>query len=330
LILFRKNQNKIKKGSGDFIYDGEWCMGRRSGKGRAVWHARRESYAGDFEDGDFHGTGVHASHDGDVYQGEFVKGRRSGVGTLQKSIYNNNNNKNAISEGTVSGVNAVWTRQGVRGGGSGGQLSPGESFQLPSVTTLPWTKYTGEWCDGVREGVGTCNFVDGSTYTGSWRFDQPFGEGDFKNGDGTYHFVGEWQYGLRHGEAKEEVNVKEQFSANKLMKFSREGRWERDEAVAGDWCLNWWTVTLDDDDNDGDGNDQEKVKKVSPYNNSNTVLVSSNRFDMHEAWYGEGNRSYVGLACEEGLAEGIGTMKYKNTGAVYSGEVHYITLFNCL
>ena len=40
-----------------------------------------------------------------------------------------------------------------------------------------WWRYTGEWCDGFREGTGTLHLMDGSSYSGQFKFDWPSGEG---------------------------------------------------------------------------------------------------------------------------------------------------------
>ena len=45
-------------GSEDFIYDGEWQFGHRTGKGHAIWAGRQESYTGEWLRGDFHGRGI--------------------------------------------------------------------------------------------------------------------------------------------------------------------------------------------------------------------------------------------------------------------------------
>ena len=47
----------ILAGSEDFIYDGEWQFGHRTGRGHAIWAGRQESYTGEWLKGDFHGRG---------------------------------------------------------------------------------------------------------------------------------------------------------------------------------------------------------------------------------------------------------------------------------
>jgi len=48
----------VLAGSEDFIYDGEWQFGHRTGKGHAIWAGRQESYTGEWLRGDFHGRGI--------------------------------------------------------------------------------------------------------------------------------------------------------------------------------------------------------------------------------------------------------------------------------
>jgi len=343
-------------GSGDFIYDGEWSVGRRTGRGHAVWHGRRESYTGDFEDGEFHGTGVHCGCNGDVFNGEFVKGRRNGVGTvLRNSQDTTTHDKEGLrkfsksnqlefdsseNKAFTSPSQMVWSSKGVILSNrndvlvsSGSSGSSGDEMKLTSVNQLPWVKYSGEWCDGIREGIGTCNYQNGMVYTGSWRFDKPFGEGEFKTtttseseqsdeqseGADYYLFNGEWQHGLKHGEGKEEMNIVTYSDPVKRMKYSREGRWERDSPIAGEWCLVWRSVSTSTSSSSSSSTTSSTSTSMTS-TSMTSLMTSSNRFDMDEVWYGEGDRSYVGYACEKGLPEGVGTMKYKQTGAVYSGE----------
>ena len=50
--------------------------------------------------------------------------------------------------------------------------------------------YQGEFLDDLRHGVGTCDFSDGSSYTGEWRAGAPHGQGRFAHANGDL-FIGE-------------------------------------------------------------------------------------------------------------------------------------------
>ena len=72
---------------------------------------------------------------------------------------------NVSNEG-AAGRNSTETESSVALGGDDGCSSGGG-----------WWRYTGEWCDGFREGTGTLHLMDGSSYSGEFKFDWPSGEG---------------------------------------------------------------------------------------------------------------------------------------------------------
>ena len=54
--------------------------------------------------------------------------------------------------------------------------------------------------NGMRSGVGTCTWSDGSTYEGDWLNNLRHGNGKFNND--TYEYCGEWQQDMKHGRGK--------------------------------------------------------------------------------------------------------------------------------
>lgn len=84
------------------------------------------------------------------------------------------------------------------------------------------SRYAGEWNDGMFDGLGTYNWVDGDTYAGEWEDDLFAGQGtytwangdqytgewkdDMFNGQGTYtwasgsSYAGEWKDGVKEGQ----------------------------------------------------------------------------------------------------------------------------------
>ena len=53
-------------------------------------------------------------------------------------------------------------------------------------------KYTGQWCGGFRDGMGTMEWPDGARYQGNWSYSKPFGFGTFTHVDGDV-YEGEWK-----------------------------------------------------------------------------------------------------------------------------------------
>jgi hypothetical protein len=67
-----------------------------------------------------------------------------------------------------------------------------------------WTKdpkyeYKGNWLNGLRHGMGTQKYGDGSTYIGLWAEDNRHGQGVFKYKDGS-KYDGEWVNDIKHAE----------------------------------------------------------------------------------------------------------------------------------
>ena len=64
------------------------------------------------------------------------------------------------------------------------------------VTKGPYTlrngaTYTGQWLDGMRDGIGTQLWPDGSRYEGQWRNDKANGQGKLVHADGDI-YEGQW------------------------------------------------------------------------------------------------------------------------------------------
>jgi hypothetical protein len=54
--------------------------------------------------------------------------------------------------------------------------------------------------DGLRCGVGTCTWADGSTYKGEWLNNLRHGNG--KHICDFYEYVGQWHSGVKHGRGR--------------------------------------------------------------------------------------------------------------------------------
>jgi hypothetical protein len=98
-------------------YEGDWQYGNWHGTG--VLHFKNgDSYLGSFENATRHGTGMYVWTDGRMYEGGFCQNMRHGKGT----------------------------------------------FTWPYGAT-----YSGDFHQGRRQGKGKYNFADGNIYEGSWK-----------------------------------------------------------------------------------------------------------------------------------------------------------------
>lgn len=76
----RHGRGTFTSGDGSFAYDGQYTNGRREGFGVAKLR-RTCSYAGEWRDDVFHGSGVLVDSCKNAYEGEFADGIKHGVGT---------------------------------------------------------------------------------------------------------------------------------------------------------------------------------------------------------------------------------------------------------
>eukprot|EP00657_Telonema_sp_P-1_P002553 TRINITY_DN15912_c0_g1_i1.p1 TRINITY_DN15912_c0_g1~~TRINITY_DN15912_c0_g1_i1.p1 ORF type:complete len:131 (-),score=48.23 TRINITY_DN15912_c0_g1_i1:98-490(-) len=66
----------------------------------------------------------------------------------------------------------------------------------------PKDKYTGEWHDNAKEGMGTQIYKNQNRYVGTWKNGARDGQGEYyKMMEGTLvkMYSGEWREGFRHG-----------------------------------------------------------------------------------------------------------------------------------
>lgn len=75
----------------------------------------------------------------------------------------------------------------------------GQQTRTQSVVRNELGKYEGEVDkDGMRIGVGTCTWSDGSYYRGDWAQNVRHGNGVYVTGEGT-KFEGQWINDVKHG-----------------------------------------------------------------------------------------------------------------------------------
>ena len=66
------------------------------------------------------------------------------------------------------------------------------------VTSTDPGLYQGSMTDGMRHGIGTCTWADGSSYTGDWTQNRRHGKGTYTVIDGI-RFEGNWVNDVKHG-----------------------------------------------------------------------------------------------------------------------------------
>ncbi|KAJ1488418.1 hypothetical protein T484DRAFT_1783295, partial [Baffinella frigidus] len=80
-----------------------------------------------------------------------------------------------------------------------GQMLSGIRYGLGSMRWKDGTRYDGEWRCDLAEGFGCEYFPNGSSYKGEFKGDERSGLGIFNRADGAT-FAGSWLFGVQHGD----------------------------------------------------------------------------------------------------------------------------------
>lgn len=148
-------------------YEGQWCMGKREGNGRLHYNASGSAfYDGEWKDGKKHGEGKQVWPSGNVYEGQWVLSKMSGFGTMTWRTGN-----------TLEQYRGFWEDNYPHGEGTHTWLAAepaAEASLRPAAMALQHqqqqnNRYTGQWCRGKREGVGTFYYANGAYYHGEWK-----------------------------------------------------------------------------------------------------------------------------------------------------------------
>jgi DNA polymerase III epsilon subunit family exonuclease len=121
-----------------------------------------DKYEGNFSNGKRHGHGIYRWSNGSTYEGEWVQGEITGNG---KKVFSSG----AINSGTF--VNGELNGHGTQ------IFSPSGEWK--------GDKYIGEFVNGIREGLGTYTWSNGTTYAGQWLAGKMHGNGTKKMADGS-------------------------------------------------------------------------------------------------------------------------------------------------
>ncbi|XP_075239226.1 radial spoke head 10 homolog B-like isoform X2 [Convolutriloba macropyga] len=161
--------NGLRHGSGTFncparglCYTGQWYKGKRHGEGVLYYDSSQQSlYEGEWFLNMKNGRGFRRYASGNVYQGMWYRDRRHGYGRMQWL-----DNNNAVYEGD-------WE--------NGLQHGYGEYTwflrRLPESQYPQRNRYYGQWHRGVRQGMGTFIYANGSRYRGPWNNNLKHGPG---------------------------------------------------------------------------------------------------------------------------------------------------------
>ena len=142
---------RITYTTGD-VYHGSVERSVKQGAGVYEWKTDGRSYAGRYEQDVRHGQGTYRWPDGSSYTGQFVRNQREGFGTF-------------TAEGGISYV-GHW-KQGVYHGEG--------TYQYPDKHTGEAVVYTGEFAQGVPNGIGKETTRGGKVvrHDGLWKDGQP-------------------------------------------------------------------------------------------------------------------------------------------------------------
>lgn len=162
----------------DGKYIGEHKNGKPHGRGIIYFSSedKRKSYEGDWNNGIREGNGTMVWKNGGKYVGNWKSGVRNGYGT------------HYYADGEIYEGNWLADKQHGKG-----------KITFASDDSSNRKYYDGEWVSGIRQGMGTMMWNDGSWYKGGWKNGSRHGKGEFHYSNGN-KFVGIFNEGKRHGE----------------------------------------------------------------------------------------------------------------------------------
>ncbi|XP_022598078.1 radial spoke head 10 homolog B-like [Seriola dumerili] len=195
--------------AGGMKYEGEFVCNIPMGQGAYTW-PNGSTYTGEVYNGIRHGTGIYkCAINGVLYRGQWDQGKRHGKGVVyynqdKTSWYKGDwvkNNREGLGERCYPSGN-------IYSGEWKNNLRHGEG-------TMRWLKlgqqYVGMWQDGVQHGRGTHIWIlrraDGSQYSQSNRYTGDFVQGQ-RHGLGTFYYAGgaiyegEWKNNKKDGKGK--------------------------------------------------------------------------------------------------------------------------------
>ncbi|XP_077172733.1 radial spoke head 10 homolog B-like isoform X2 [Paroedura picta] len=157
-----------KSGTYPVSYVGQWCEGKRHGKGTIYYNREGTSwYEGDFVNNIRSGWGIRCYKSSNVYEGQWERDVRHGEGRMRWLTTN--------QEYTGQWVNGIQHGYGTHTWYL--KRIPGSQYPLRN-------EYIGDFVNGDRHGRGKFFFASGAMYDGEWVLNKKHGVGKlvFKNG----------------------------------------------------------------------------------------------------------------------------------------------------
>eukprot|EP00759_Apiculatamorpha_spiralis_P021282 PhF_6_TR26206/c0_g1_i1/m.37331 len=182
----RHGNGQYKQAATGYMYEGDWELGVKKGKGTMYYKEDLSTYyRGQWDNNLPNGKGIMVYASGSVFDGEFLDGEPHGTGNLV-----------VREQGVIlEEYRGQWVSGRPHGNGSSLYITPHNSALVPlEPMAQPATKettinrYDGEFQNGLRHGRGTFQYQDGSKYEGQWDNNQKEGEGRFTHPNGTVYF----------------------------------------------------------------------------------------------------------------------------------------------
>ncbi|XP_008162868.2 radial spoke head 10 homolog B isoform X7 [Chrysemys picta bellii] len=157
-----------KCGTHPVSYIGQWCEGKRHGKGTIYYNREGTSwYEGDWVNNIKDGWGIRCYKSGNIYEGQWEKNVRHGEGRMRWLTTN--------QEYTGQWINGIQHGYGTHSWFL--KRIPGSQYPLRN-------EYVGDFVNGDRHGHGRFFYASGAMYDGEWVCNKKHGIGRFvfKNG----------------------------------------------------------------------------------------------------------------------------------------------------
>ncbi|WP_416898066.1 MAG: peptidoglycan-binding protein [Minwuia sp.] len=168
-------------------HNGEMRDGKRNGWGTFVQVVGNETntYTGEWQDDERHGSGRLEYHDGRILEGMFRKGQFVGEASAPPQGGQTAQSKAIPPEkdslANFTGRRSVTFANGAR---YDGEFLNGRINGTGTMTYSDGVVYSGQWVNGKRQGQGRLTMENGE-YSGEFRNHQPNGRGEFRFRNGT-------------------------------------------------------------------------------------------------------------------------------------------------
>lgn len=172
--------------NGKAVYDGWWYRSRRHGKGSQSY-TDGSVYSGDWHHDTRHGRGVMTYANNDAYEGDWKEDKREGSGSM---------GWRHSTKHFVELYDGEWSDGKPHGRGVSTYVRPLDDSPEDSTSPVSYAPpvasvintYRGYFVNGVRHGLGTFYYADGSAYEGDWLNGKKNGNGLFVNYNGSNFF----------------------------------------------------------------------------------------------------------------------------------------------